>query len=1301
MTAPTPTPADQQAPPDSNERRRSLGRTLRWLRRASMTLLLIVLATGILLAGMSMTDSGTRTAWRVAVWALQGKLAGEYGGGNLAQGLHLRQLRYHDASMQLNIDRIDASWHLALLRRQFSVSYLRAGNIELTLQPTPATPTVLPTSLRLPLALQLSEFSWQHLQLQQGSSNTALGQLSLHGNSDGMHHTLILDRLDTGFGMASGSLQLEGRKPYATSGAVVLSNLLQEKFRLAAQLSGSLQELGIAISASGDQLNGNAEVIATPFAAVPLKRASMALQHINPHAFNSAAPYADLSLHADLQPSADAAATALHVSGKLELINALAGSIDQQRLPLQSLHANLKLGIEQQEVSELHIALLKHGSVNGAGQFLPATGSGEFHLHIDALDLQTLHQQLRPSSLHGPVALIIKPAGLDLTAQLQDSHYAIVLDGTLNTEMITLRQARLAADGANLNLSGALHTGGDMAYSVNGELQNFNPAVWLSNQAATARINMRFDASGALTPQIQSKLAFSIRDSSYNNLPMRGDGTLQLNGSRLLPSKLELLVAGNHLQLQGAFGTPADRLAIHLDAPQLARLGYGLAGALKLDGQLSGSLQAPSLRATYSGTQLAFGAHTLASMSGQADIQSNLTASIAAPGNKLTLTLDGSDYRGPDATLQRLKLALNGTYGAHVLTLQADGKIRGQTLALQLDAHGKLSQDRRGYAWSGVIDRFDNQGVPHLSLAAPLSLTLAPQTLIAGATRLNLDGMAIQLDSLAYQQGRLQSQGSAKALDIGRLLALAQQLSGVTAPFKSDLMLDGSWNFSLAEQASGFIDVQRKSGDLWLPGSGSSPVLPGLSALQLRIDLGGTTAHLHGQLSATRIGSLQLQGDVGLLRQDGLLTLGDASPLALTALLDVPQLQRIAALLGPQYALEGKLALAFKAEGSLGAPRLSGTINGDQLAVTLYDQGIRLKDGIARLSMDGEVIDLHQLEFHGSSGTLKATGKVKLGDADPDLQATIVAEQLELLASPDRQLMLSGQAQLTNNHNQLRIDGKFIVDKALFDLPKSSAPKLSDDVVIVHPSGKTASAVPAGEQAADRFAPVMNIMVDLGNNFRFKGSGADLRLRGDMTVHSEPLQTLRATGTLNVTDGSYEAFGTKLNIERGIINFQGPINNPNLNILAMRRNQDVAAGVEVTGFVSQPRIKLVSEPTVADDDKLSWLMFGHGSDSSGLAQRSASSQAMALLGNYGGKKIAKDIGFDQFSIGASESGLTDEQVVSLGKAITDKLSLGYEQSLTGAASIAKATWQLSKRWSAVIRTGTINGLNFVYSLRFD
>src|SRR5439155_13139029 len=133
------------------------------------------------------------------------------------------------------------------------------------------------------------------------------------------------------------------------------------------------------------------------------------------------------------------------------------------------------------------------------------------------------------------------------------------------------------------------------------------------------------------------------------------------------------------------------------------------------------------------------------------------------------------------------------------------------------------------------------------------------------------------------------------------------------------------------------------------------------------------------------------------------------------------------------------------------------------------------------------------------------------------------------------------------------------------------------------------------------------------------GSGADLRLGGTMMVHSEPFLPLRASGTIRVIDGTYEVFGRKLAIERGQINFRGPINNPNINFLAMRRNQDVEAGAEISGLASAPRVKLVSEPNVSDEEKLSWLMFGHGSDSSAPGQRQAAGQALALLGNYGGK----------------------------------------------------------------------------------
>lgn len=1295
---------------------------------------MLIIVAGILLllsataAWVVTTDSGARSAWRVAVWALHGKLSGTLTGGSLAEGIRLRDLRYRDATMQVDIDRVDASWRLSLTQRRLTISYLHIGNVDINKQATPPTPTTMPTSMSLPLALSLNDISLQKLMLQQGTSITELSGLQLHGTSDGVQHTLVLDKLTTAFGQATALLHLNGKPPFATSGGIELAGLyqqekIQEKFQLAAQLSGSLQELGIALKASGDKLNGSADVIATPFAAIPLKQAKIDLQHINPQTFSASAPKADLRLLADLQPTSNASADNLRVAGKVDISNAIPGSLDQQRLPLSSATATVDLGVDSQRLTDLRIALLKKASLVGKGQFRPADKSGSFDFQISDLDLHAIHQELKPTALRGPLSVQLNTDTQDISLKLQDAVYNIQADASVSADKVTLKQVQLLAAKARLELAGTLGTVGAMDYAFNGKLSNFDPSLWMhtgtvpantkgqsaASRAVSARINMDFDTSGSLSPELQAKLAFNIHDSSYDNLPMSGNGKLQLAGKRLLPSTVDLMVAGNQLQLKGAFGTPSDRLDLHLNAPQLARLGFGVSGLLKLDGQLTGSMQRPNLRATYSGEQLAFGPHHLSKFGGQADIQTDLSGGVASANNKLQLSLDGTGYTGPDATLKQLKLSLSGTYGNHQLTLQTDGRVKNQTLALQFNAHGQITETKGVYGWTGVIDKFDNQGLPRIVLASPLSLQLGADTVIAGATRLNIDRMAIDLRSLQYQQGRIRSEGSAKAIDIGRILELLQEMTGTPPPVKTDLVLDADWNFSLAETAGGFLQVARKSGDLSV-NTGSSLVALGLSALQMRVDLTGQEAKFDGRMAASRIGTLETNGQAGFQKLDGILMLTPDSPFKAQARINVPEVKTISALLGPQYSLNGKLAMEFNAAGTLGKPRLSGAINGDNLAVTLFDQGIQLKDGIARIVMDDNVIDLRQIEFHGGEGTLRATGKVQLGASDPDLNATIVADRLQLFASPDRQLMLSGQAKLANVNEQLRIDGKFVVDKALFDLPKSSAPKLGDDVVIVRKDGKAKAGAAATskekltaatEKPAGRFAPVMNIQVDLGNNFRFNGSGADLRLRGDMTVRSEPLQPLRATGTINVAEGTYEAFGTKLNIERGIINFQGPISNPNLNILAMRRNQDVEAGVEVTGNANQPRVRLVSEPNVSDDEKLSWMMFGHGSDSSGLAQRSASSQALAFVGNFGGKKIAKDIGLDQFSIGASESGLSNDQVVNLGKAISEKLSVGYEQSLTGAASVAKATWQLSRRWSVVARTGTINGLNILYNRRFD
>jgi translocation and assembly module TamB len=1344
------------------------------LRITTLFLLPLALAAGMLIT-IAQFESGSYALWRIGTRVLPDSVSGTYVSGTLANGLHLRNVMVRIGETQIDIDDIEGRWRLDRNPFKLSVQHLRAGTVNIRLSTTASAKTPLPQNLRIPLALALNAITVDKLTVRQGLSTYEFGELSVHGESDRIQHTLVVEHLNTPYGKASANLRLNGAEPFAISGEAAMAGAYErDRYRLDVRLSGTLPALDVDVHASGDKLSGQAIIKATPFAAVPFQQIALSATHVNPKAFSANAPQADLTLHADLAPVAAAPslvptspaksmpATALPfptVNGQITLTNAQPGTLDADRLPLISASAEVRLDSRRQQLTRLQLKLPNQATLDGHGELLQADNAnadrvGEFQFNVAALDLHALHTTLKATALRGPLTVKLQRDHQQVLLTLEEPRLKIELDALIDANKYTLRTAQFSAGAARMALSGTIARDAQVSYTLQGKLSEFDPALWIDtaargkspptkptkpatpprrNSLANAsgkfnpagsgvprtnqihgRINMDFNIGGSVAPELEAVLKFGLHDSEYDKLPMTGAGRIRFAGKRLLPSELQLSVAGNELFLNGGFGTPADRLAVKLNAPRLDRLGVGLAGLLQLDGQLSGTLARPNAHASYRAEHLVFGAYRLGGLTGQADIQGDLASEVNALSNtRLSVSLAAQDFVGPDMTLDNTRVELAGIYGNHTFNLHTEGRLRGKPLALSIAAHGKLAQSQGNTYWDGTIDKLENRGLPQFAVTSPFTLSASAGRVALGAMRFTLAGATVDLKNFSYDRGWISSEGSADALNIGNLLALQQEFTGVTPPLKADLVLDARWKFATTDRAEGFAEgfaeIARRSGDLMID-TGRGETALGLSELRLRAAVHMNQVTFDAQAVAARIGNLTAHAQTSLKSENGRLNANADLPFSAQVDLTVPHLKTVGALFGPQIVLDGSIAANLSASGTLAKPKFSGSINGDKLALTLFDQGIQLRDGIARLALSENVIALQQLEFHGGDGTLKASGQVQVGQSNPDLSARIVADRLQLFSSPDRQLVLSGQASLASIAEKLHIDGKFKIDRALFDFPKSSAPRLGDDVVIVRRNGKVESAPAASEQdkmakssekPAGRFAPVVDVNLDLGDDFRFRGTGADLRLGGSIAVHSEPYQALRATGTVQVTAGTYEVFGRKLAIERGLLNFQGPIDNPNINILAMRRNQEVEAGVEVTGVARQPRVKLVSEPDVMDEEKLSWLMFGHGSDSSGLGQQQAASAALGLLGNVGTKRLAQGIGLDTFSVGSSESGLNDQQVVNLGKAISEKFYLGYEQSLTGAASIAKVTWQMSRRWSMIVRAGAINGVDVLFSWRYD
>ncbi|MFL9951068.1 translocation/assembly module TamB domain-containing protein [Paraburkholderia agricolaris] len=1413
------------APPPERRRGRWLLKTLAWT--VAVLVLLVAVAIGLLYGALT-TERGTAYAWQAAVKLLGGKLTGTLESGTIASGVQLRQVRWRSldgSGTDIQIDRVAGRWGLTHQPWRFTIDYLHVGTIDARVGSSSSSsgPLELPKDLSLPMQLEVRDVQVDKLLLREGGSTTEFSRFMFHGRSDGRHHEAAIERLDTPFGAVTAAAKLDGARPFPLTGDVGYSGKVNnEAVQVGGHLSGSLENLIAELDASGMKLAGHARVEATPFSDVPLQRATLTFDHVNPQAFAPGAPLADLAVRAELQPvgqgaagaatlaaasgvsgasaastvnavsaaSATTAATAAKpagasgaagfaVAGHVSIFNAKPGAIDQNLLPLIDAQADVHLDAQAQRISNLNVRLVKSATLTGGGTL---TGKrGQFDLQVAGLDLNALEATVRPTQLSGPIGFRLNDDIQSLTIDLADPKAGLRAQGkvTFDPARISFNDVRVTSGKGRIDLSGALKHDANSTYNLKAQLTDFDPltltsqmpsrtpvtgpasaaanaktrvpaqgaaqagstagaksaapadkaAAAVKNTAKAAvrtevmqrskasppprraapparkieaRVNGTLTAAGVLGPVFTTKAEFKLGPSVYDGLPLTGGGVVQLAGSRILPSRANLSVAGNQVDLQGSFGASGDRLRFRIDAPELERLGFGLAGLIAADGDVTGSFAHPNVVLNYKADSVVFSSNRIGHAEGHAELRDGANGALVFTTDARNLSAGGVD-------LTTLTARLSGTRANHTLEAAATGKLQDRPLDLTLAANGKLTEAREGTRWDGTVTRLQNRGTPALNLESPLAVSAGPSRLTLGATRLTIEGAVLSLKSFAFDHGKIQSTGSLTDISLARLQDLRREITGAPPAVKTDLVFDGDWDFALGSTASGHVQLKRRGGDVTVEiGRGLASL--GITDMVARAEFSGgnrLNATVHAQ--ASRIGVIDADAHTTLVMRDGFLSVNEEGALTGNVNANVPSLKTTGGLFGPSYLLDGHLALKLALGGTVAKPNLTGSLLGDGLSATMVDQGVQLKDGVVRIALSQNLVDFQQVEFHGASGTLRATGRVRLDGAEPDLSASIVADKLELFAAPDRNLSLSGSASVANAGAQggMAINGKFVVDHALFDMPEQSAPKLGDDVVIVRPDGTVAGEKPPPVEGTNKpigpFAPRANIDISLGNSFRFRGMGADLGLTGTITAMSAPNLPLRAVGNVRVTQGStYTAFGRKLNIENGFFTFNGPVANPGINILAMRRNQQIEAGVQVTGTVQFPVAKLVSEPTVPDNEKLSWLLFGHGTDQgNNLGQQSTMTTALALLGSASGKRIAQTFGLDEFSIGRSEVGLTDPQVVMVSKAINEWLVVGYEQGLQSASNAIKATVNLTRYWSVAAYGGTFDGVELLYTRRFD
>jgi translocation and assembly module TamB len=226
--------------------------------------------------------------------------------------------------------------------------------------------------------------------------------------------------------------------------------------------------------------------------------------------------------------------------------------------------------------------------------------------------------------------------------------------------------------------------------------------------------------------------------------------------------------------------------------------------------------------------------------------------------------------------------------------------------------------------------------------------------------------------------------------------------------------------------------------------------------------------------------------------------------------------------------------------------------------------------------------------------------------------------------------------------------------------------------------------------------------ISLGEAFKLRGRGLDAELTGALTLSGLTEYHPHTEGGIQVKKGTYMAYGQLLTIERGILNFSGTVDNPGVNIRAMRNSKPINAGIEITGSAFAPVTKLVSDPDVADSEKLSWLVLGHGMDQTTKNDYGMLSLAAGVILSQGQSvplqtQIARASGLDELSFSGGDASSTS---LVFGKRLSSRLYLSYVKSISGLLDVARLTYNITSRWSLRADAGSESAVDVLYTFSF-
>ncbi len=1244
-----------------------------WVKRAALTITTLAVLVTATIAWLISTVSGARWGFERIDAFLPGTLRVEYVTGRLSGPLEVRRLRYESDRIQISIERLAIDWSLrALALRRLDVRTLDADSVRIVhLTPKEAAAaedTLKPElpDLDLPMDVMIRKARVTGLFVTGAEAESAFVVERIDLTSGSFRDTLGIGLLV--MQMPRGRLELEGRA--RPNGRYAVDLRARWSFRTEGdrlwsgdgRLVGSLDTVRV-IQDVRSPFQAHIEGLAFEPLRHPRFDAVIDFSRMDPRVFGDSYPAAVASGRMTVAGTPDTFDTRGSVDAITRSWGHVMGSYRFSRAPEQVRFQEIVVtqpGRPSRIVAQGRIATVGESpAMQFQGRWtrleFPLTGTPHAFSPTGAFRIAGTTDRYRLSSEAMLGVKWVPPTPVKVA-------------GTGTPRVIDLNTISGALLGGNVAGRGRVTLDAPLGWNLTFTARDLDPStVWQAYPGSFGfEARTRGDArdGGPVGVVTIENLSGQVREE-----PVSGRLDLDLVPGGNSVRNLAVLWGTNELTASGLL---ADRWDLDwtLNAPDLSVIPHG-AGRMIAQGHFGGSEAGPHITASLEADSIRWkhdGAHRV-----------TLDADIDLGGGRVgKLDAEAAGLHVASRSLLHAGVHGSGWRDAHEVTLTA----RNGSDSIRTAVRGGLLDGE----WRGDLTQMDlvSQDFGSWSLDSSAAALAASREAASmrgfswksGASRVDLDA--------TWRKGNTWTLNSIlESIRLAVLQPFMPPAVTIEGTFAGAVHARGT-----GSQVAGDAQIDLGQGELRYPVGKKKTGTTTIEPSTIRAFADGRSVSGEAALSFGAAGTVS--GHVRMPQRSGGDALDGALKVALTDL-------GVAQVVLPELtATRGRLDADLRLSGTRSRPQWSGQAALSEGAADVPRYGLELRDAQFKVQGQGG-----SLAFDGGMrsgpGTLQVKGDAQLTPGVARAQATLTGSRFQASKTQSLNVLVSPQLHITMVGDSARLTGEVLIPEADIRNQERQREAIGSSKDVVYVGADSG----AFEKRA-AFVMSSSVRLVLGELVRIRAAGLDARPTGSVLAIDKPGSPMSGSGELNLTGGTYKAYGQDLRIERGRLFFAGGlIANPGLDFRASRLARDgVVAGFEVTGTLETPRFALFSDPPMAERDALAYVVLGHKLNDKSESESGIVTSAAQSLGLSGGNLIASSVasrfGIDEASI--ETEGTLEQAQLMLGTYLSPRVYVNYGIGVIDPVSLLRIQYFLNSKWTLHAETGSQSSAEVLYTI---